>query len=202
MASPITYYLHTFKTEVYALFYALPFIEVCLGITLLVPRLRKFAVWIVIPLKLGFLLLLGPVGHNINTVIWPWIIALMLIVWLVSIDPPSSTIRLPYKYAPLQILLILTVCALPALKYTGFYPKGFAFELYSGTNTVYDRPLEASRCRIPAQADAFVYLYEGKYRIKMYDFSMSELNLPPNADPYYLKRFDETLQNEWCSGKQ
>jgi hypothetical protein len=200
LASPVTEYLWQYKTWIHTIMYAAPFLEIGIGALLLLPPLRKYAVVGAILLHFVILALLGPAGLDSNRVIWPWNITLILVVWLVGGENITSQIQTPFKVNAGQCILIALACLLPALRFTEVYPKYLAFELYSGTNTVYDRPFSAANCQIPVAADPYVYRHEGKLWIKAYDWSMAETNVPPCPDKYCLEKFDEALRRKWCLG--
>jgi len=57
---------------------ASPFVEAGLGLALLIRPLRHAAVFGLIVMHALLLFCLGPLGHNWNTVVWPWNIAMAL----------------------------------------------------------------------------------------------------------------------------
>jgi hypothetical protein len=61
---------------------AAPFIEMGIGVALWVPRLRLTALIAAIAVHGYSLLVLGPLGHNYNWVVWPWNVAMPLLLWV------------------------------------------------------------------------------------------------------------------------
>ena len=61
---------------------AAPFIEMGIGILLWMPRLRRWAIAAAILVHGYSLLVLGPLGHNYNWVVWPWNLAMPLLLWV------------------------------------------------------------------------------------------------------------------------
>jgi hypothetical protein len=77
-----------------------PFVEIGIGVGLWLSLFRRAAMGAVVVLHLTALLLLGPLGHNYDTVIWPWnlaMIALTLVLftsdgfWQKSTPDAAST---------------------------------------------------------------------------------------------------------------
>ncbi len=64
------------------LVYCAPFIEMFIGVAVWVPRLRLAALGAAIAVHGYSLLVLGPLGHNYNWVVWPWNIAMPVLLWV------------------------------------------------------------------------------------------------------------------------
>jgi hypothetical protein len=58
-----------------------PFIEIAIAIFLWAPRLRRLAIVATVILHGVSLILLSPLGHNYNWVVWPWNLAMIALVW-------------------------------------------------------------------------------------------------------------------------
>lgn len=199
LASPITTYLWPYKQWFFYIFYATPALEIAIGLMLVINPLRKY-VWIPAGiLHIGILLLLGPLGLNVNAVIWPWNVVLLIVLIVISFDREKTVVQVPFKFNALQIGLLGIVWFAPLLNYAGIYPKGWAFELYSGRNTVYDRAIHGIECKVPPETDPYVYVYNGKLWLRVYDICMTDTQLPPVADEYFLKRLDKEIARKWCA---
>lgn len=79
--SPFT---NTFPSSITVLFPLLgiliPIIEIWIGIGLFINRSRNFSILLSVLMMVFVLLMLGPFGHNWNSVIWPWNIAMPALV--------------------------------------------------------------------------------------------------------------------------
>ena len=60
-----------FKPES-SLAYAIPFIELLMGIGLIFSQTRKLSVINIIAMHIFILYSIGPFGHNWNSIVWPW----------------------------------------------------------------------------------------------------------------------------------
>lgn len=59
-----------------------PFVELGIGLALWSPRLRRAALIAAIVVHGGALVLLGPLGHDYNWVVWPWNLAMPALLWV------------------------------------------------------------------------------------------------------------------------
>jgi hypothetical protein len=78
---------------------ASPFIEIAIALALWIPGARRPAIAVVALLHLGALLFLGPFARNYNTVVWPWNLAMIGLIWILfstaRFFPRPATISLP-----------------------------------------------------------------------------------------------------------
>src|SRR5262249_20231145 len=87
-----------------------PFVEPGLGLSLLVPRLRPLAVGGAVAMHLLLLLDLGPFGHNYNSIVWPWNVAMATLVVVLFRRTPAVTARSvlwPARSAYARVVLVL-----------------------------------------------------------------------------------------------
>ena len=111
--------------------YALPLIEMLVGIGLLFNRTRKPAVLVLIIMHLLILCILGPVGLNMNIVVWPWNILMPALLYLLFYKEQ-------FQFIPLHLLkrfswlVILCWWILPWLQLGGYWDKYLSSVLYSG----------------------------------------------------------------------
>jgi len=115
--------------------YAVPFIEMALGILFLFKYTRNWACVGTVFMHLVILLCIGPFGNNWNMVVWPWNIGMMLIVWLLFYKVEweinwRDIISGKRKYVVLVFCFLLYVA--PALNLVGLWDNYLSFSLYSG----------------------------------------------------------------------
>jgi hypothetical protein len=165
--------------------FLLPFAEIFVGVGLFFKQTRKTAMWAAIGIHFLALLILSPLGHNNNMVIWPWNIILPAIVFLLFYkDQESFTLRnlLTGKTAKLIVFL---AWILPALHVFNLWPAYLSFNLYSGNtnngvlyisdnikdllpeeispsvrfnNTIQIKEWSANELKVPAYPEKQVYL--------------------------------------------
>jgi hypothetical protein len=113
--------------------FLVPFLEVFLGIGILFKKLRFPSLIIATLIHLFSLFVVGPLGHNVNTVIWPWNIAMILFIWLIFFrqDYYFKNILHIWRLRSVSLLILLTVF-LPFLHLFNLWPANLSFNLYSG----------------------------------------------------------------------
>jgi hypothetical protein len=139
-----------------------PITEIAIGVALWVRPLRRAALGAVLVVHLAAVLFLGPLGHNFNWVVWPWNLAMIVLVWVLFAADTfwqarddgsgrhSSHVKEPkarraaalgpgitQTFAELRRSKTATVVValfsfLPILSYAGWWDSYFSFALYSG----------------------------------------------------------------------
>ncbi|MFN3409831.1 MAG: hypothetical protein ACK45B_12595 [Limisphaerales bacterium] len=83
--------------------WAAPFTEIAFAVGLWVPRLRLATLVALTALHGCALLLLGPLGHGYNWVVWPWNLAMIALAWtLFATRAPRSETEAPTATAPVE----------------------------------------------------------------------------------------------------
>ena len=111
----------------------IPIMETLLAIGLLSRRFHKFAVLGIFAMHLLILWMIGPLGSDFNHVVWPWNVAMMVVVftlfWRVPVNHPRRMSPLGSKPVHKIVFVLCTVC--PALSYAGWWPGYLSFRMYS-----------------------------------------------------------------------
>lgn len=115
-----------------------PVVEVLMAIGLWMPRLRRAAIVIILVVHAVALLILGPLGHNQNLVVWPWNLAMVAFVLILF-----PAVRLAGAWRDLRrsvaaVVITALVSLLPVLSYFGCWDSYFSFALYSGNTAKSD----------------------------------------------------------------
>ncbi len=116
--------------------YFIPYLEIAIGIGLLIKPVRFIAITLVIVLHLAILILMGPFGNNYNAVIWPWnLIMIVLVLLLFSGNPMERrfTFSLLFKI-PVFYLMMGLFWILPAFNLRNHWETYLSFSLFSGNN--------------------------------------------------------------------
>src|SRR5262249_15564094 len=97
-----------------------PVTESVLGLALLLPACRGLGVVLALGMHATILVCLGPAGHNWNTVVWPWNLALpactMVLFWR---TPEVSTLSILWPGRSVYHGAVLVLFAvMPALSFT------------------------------------------------------------------------------------
>jgi hypothetical protein len=157
--------------------YAVPVIETAIGLGLLVRPLRKPAVIAAILMHAFILFSLGPWGHDWNSVIWPWNLAMvafdLILFWRAPDNPSFLAVVKPGGSAYRAVVLVL-FAFMPALNFVGLWDSYLSASLYSGSTE-----------------DGFVYTTDGSsevYRSGIFDKAMDEMNVPVYPEVRVYKR--------------
>jgi predicted DCC family thiol-disulfide oxidoreductase YuxK/uncharacterized membrane protein YphA (DoxX/SURF4 family) len=135
MLQPVTDHLpHSWHDPLVALGVGVPILELGLGALLITGRLQRLAVWLAVAMHAGILLLIGPLGHGWNMVVWPWNIAMALLVVILCWRPlPAARWREFTKRARAAAAGVLVLfCLMPALSLVGLWDSYLSSALYSG----------------------------------------------------------------------
>lgn len=153
-----------------------PFIEILIGIGLMTKRF-KFAAGIAgISMHTGILILLGPWGHNWNSVVWPWNLAMMgIIIILMKSDPAPSLFTSLSQTKKISLGIILTiVCIFPVFNFINKWDSYLSASLYSGTPST-----------------AIIMIDNQPYNFVQASFD--ELNVPPYPEPRIYRTIAKNL---------
>lgn len=112
--------------------YLIPLIEMLAGMLLLFKISQRFAGLLLIAMHVFILLLLGPLGLNINGVVWPWNILLAILVYHLFIKRPQSVFKGNMQYRPAFVLVVLVWMLIPWLSMLGLWDKYLSSVLYGG----------------------------------------------------------------------
>ncbi len=173
----------TFINSIKPLGYVIPLTEICIGIFLCFPKLRNAAVYMAIASHLFILGYLSPLGINSNSIVFPWNVAMIVIVFILfykTTDKLELKQKLKHNFR-IPVIIILT-WILPALNFFGLWDNYLSFSLYADKGDEYyiviaegqlnkiDKDL--SQYYLPADG------LQGGQIINLGKWSMQELNVP------------------------
>jgi len=179
--------------------WAAPFIEIALAVGLWIPQARRLTL-VGLTLLHGFaLLLLGPLGHDYNWVVWPWNLAMIALAWTLFADDPAA--RAPLTISGTMTALRRSSVALvftglfgllPALSFIGRWDSSFSFALYSESQAaanVFVTPAFAERLPphlrryLRAYDVAFDPQHQGSLLFEFQRWCYDDLRVPAFAEP-------------------
>ena len=164
--------------------YAIPVTEAAIGLGLLVRPLRNPAVVAAILMHAFILFSLGPWGHDWNSVVWPWNVAMVafdLILFWRAPDNPSFLAVLRPEGSAFRVVLLVLFAFMPVLNFVGVWDSYLSASLYSGSTE-----------------DAYVYTRDGSSRTfgtSIFDRAMTEMNVPAYPEERVYKR---VFAEMWC----
>ena len=172
-----------------------PAVEIFIGVALWIPRLRRGAIALTIAVHAVALLVLGPLGHKYNAVVWPWNLA--MVAFVVVLFPPvslgESWRQLHRSFA--GTVMVALVVLLPLLSYSGRWDSYFSFALYSGNTATADLFITPALVeRLPPELKPFAHplhrdvvaanpALNGLWIFDLQSWAQAELGVPPVPEP-------------------
>ncbi|MBN8693693.1 MAG: hypothetical protein J0L69_10885 [Bacteroidetes bacterium] len=116
--------------------YVIPFYEIALGLMLLIKPIRYIAIPMTICLHLAIVILMGPLGNNYNSVVWPWnIFMILLVILLFSGKTTERYFAISHLFKlPVFYLVLVLFWIMPAFNLFNKWETYLSFSLYSGNN--------------------------------------------------------------------
>jgi hypothetical protein len=170
-----------------------PFVEAGIGIGLMVRPLRYLAVVAALTMHSVLLYALGPLGHDWNSIVWPWNIAMMTFVVVLfcrSRHISLGAIVWPREFLFARVTLLL-FGIMPLASFLGLWDAYLSAALYSG-NTLEARIYISAAVydKLPREAQAHSWersfqdenepdVESWPYEVDLLSWSIAELNVPP-----------------------
>jgi hypothetical protein len=167
---------------------AVPFVESGIGV-LLLTRLRNAGVVLALCMHAFILFAIGPLGQEVNTVVWPWNVAMMGSTILLFWRTERFTIKdvvIP-SASPFHAAVLLLFGVMPLFSFFGLWDSYLSASLYSGNTkegVLYvseDIGRELSG-EVPDRA-----LRSDGNTLDIFAWSMEELNVPPYPETRIYK---------------
>lgn len=181
----------------------IPFVEALLGVGLLVRPLRPWAAAGAVAMHLFILWSIGPFfgGHHWNTVVWPWNVAMIVLVPMLFLRTPAGRFRqLLWPAGAFAKVVLILVGVMPALSFHEIWDKYLSAALYSGNtlNAMLEIPTSI-RDSLPADiADICEPAGEpGRWQLDYLAWTMADLNVPPNPARRVFRHTAAEFSRRW-----
>jgi len=112
--------------------YLFALMEAAAGIGLLFKQTRAKSAIVLIAFHLVVLWLIGPIGNNINRVVWPWSLVLILFLYLLFLRDKELIPVLEPVSIGWNKMILLFLGILPACSFAGWWDKELSANLYPG----------------------------------------------------------------------
>jgi uncharacterized membrane protein YphA (DoxX/SURF4 family) len=160
--------------------YAAPFFEIACGIGLLTPKFRRLAVAALIAMHACILLAIGPFGHNSNTVVWPWNVAMIVFLLLLFRHSAMRAGEILWDRGWFHRVVFALFALAPALSLFNLWDSYLSAALYSGNRNqgaIYMTEAVAEHLPDAAYEDT-TDEPNGIDKLLVNDWSFDELNAP------------------------
>lgn len=185
------------QNAIHYLGYTTAVAETLFAIGLFFYKTQRAAAWGMIVMHLLILYALGPLGINYNSIIWPWNILMMALLYFIFIKNPSLQVNIKSLWPGWNKIILITWGILPALNYVGLWDNYLSARLYSG-----GLPLMAICLKNPAViAELEPYLSKtgagsaricnGDAMINLQLWAMKEMNVPPYPQMRVYKQIEQ-----------
>lgn len=196
---PITNFFWQFKDELEGFFLFVPYFEIVFGASLLLPQIARFSRFGLIAMHLAILGLLGPLGLNNNTVVWPWNIQMILLLLVVFPHGFRKVEVFPIRFLiykkPINYVIGLVLIA-AGLHFASLGNAYLAFDLYSGRTAYPQISLTKNELkRIPKSIDRFTYAEGDSIYVNYFLWGYETLNIPPCPAPWCDEVFEDKIIN-------
>ncbi len=177
---------------------AVAFAEAALGVGLLVEPTRDAAVVLAILMHAAILFCLGPLGHRVNRVVWPWNVAMAGFVLILFWRAPDASIGrvLAVEPGPFHAIVLVLFAVLPALSFANCWDSYLSAALYSANlkaGVIY--LTEAARAALPDGLQRYVEPDpDGRLELSLSRWSSGETGVPV----YPEVRIFKALAREVC----
>lgn len=206
LARPIVNSLHlSTPPDLTRLIGVVPILEILMGVGLLLPYARLIAVVGVIGMHGVILCSIGPWGRNWNTIVWPWNVAMIVLVPILFIGTGRLSARdiLIGCGRPIYATIIVIVFGiLPVFSFFGWWDLYLSASLYSGRTpavTVEFGPSVYRRLPGPVRNQCSPVDWE-RYRIDLMMWSIAEMNVPEYPEMRMYQHVAKSLA-DWTDGE-
>lgn len=166
-----------------ALGYSIGLFELVIGLCFFFPKTQNIAVCLTTLLHAAILLLL--IQDNCwNTVVYPWNIVMVGLVWVLFWN--NKTPILQYKNKPSLVLIVL-FGILPIVDFGHYWTHELSFGMYSGVameGDLYFEDAAQDSCIPEVLHGKLLYQSEEESALSLDDWAMQNLNTPPISTPY------------------
>jgi uncharacterized membrane protein YphA (DoxX/SURF4 family) len=156
-----------------------PFLEMSIGVGLLVKGYRTYAVVLAWAMHVFILLMLGPLGHNWGKGVLPWNISMMLFVFLLFWNvPPLPSLAISIKDHVIQKSILALFVVMPIFSFFNLWDSYLSATLYSGNiNSGYIWITEGLQKQLPNEVQTYVKHQGNKLYLNYFQWSYEELGV-------------------------
>jgi hypothetical protein len=177
-----------------------PVMEICTSVALFFRRTRVPAIVFCFAMHILILICIGPTGRNINQIVWPWNIFMIIFVVLLFARTESVTPGqiLKWRGASVHTLTLALFALAPILNIWNLWESNFSFFLYSGNQAagfIYMLP-ETYQKLPPAIKKGCTRKDVDQHILILNAWAMSDLNVVVYPEPRVIRKIAKKLWQE------
>lgn len=176
--------------SIIALGFFAPFIQIGFALGLLTKKFRNLALTLAIIMHVFILAMIGPLGHDWNSVVWPWTTAMIFFDLLLFAGTCEFTLRdIFWGDSIYQKVLLVMFLIMPLLSFFNAWDSYMSAALYSGNTNrgiIYiDGEIKPA---LPASIATYVYrVSTSTDALSIDEWSIGELKVPPYPEDRIYK---------------
>ena len=187
------------QNTIHYLGYATAVAEIIFAAGLFFFKTKKAAAWGMIVMHLLILYAIGPLGINYNTVVWPWNILMIILLYVVFIKNQSLQLNIGLLWQGWNKIVLLCWGVLPALNYVDLWDSYLSSRLYSGelpqmVFCLKDAGEIEELQPYLNKADTY-NLCNGEAMVNLQTWAMREMNVPPYPEMRVYKKIETDWPN-------
>ena len=196
---PITKLMPAAEYPLYLLGFAAPAIQIAFAIGLLTRRFRRLSLVLAVAMHLFILAMLGPLGDNWNSIVWPWTTAMIVFDLLLFTSRAEFSVREVFwtKGSPLHAIVLALFIVLPSLSFFNLWDSYLSAALYSGNVTEATMFVsDAGKAALPEDVRSRVkQTAPGTHELDVMFWAIDELNVTS----YPETRVYKTIAKQLCT---
>lgn len=173
-----------------------PLLEIGTSLALLFPRTRVPAIAFCFFMHLLILVCIGPGGLNINQIVWPWNLFMIIFVILLFARTDAITAKALFRWRGLSAhtLILFLFLVAPILNIWSLWDSNFSFFLYSGNQAagyIYMQPESVDR--LPTDVRRLCSERLGQYILTLNAWAMKDMNVVVYPEPRVIKKIAKKI---------
>lgn len=127
--------LENYLKDHHVLAYCIALLELLIGIGLIFKKTRQIVFYAAVAMHVFILIILSPIGHNWNQVVWPWNICMIGLLYLLFYKKNNAIFENPIaetrSFLPFSIILLF-FGIMPIFNFFDAWDEQLSFKMYSG----------------------------------------------------------------------
>jgi hypothetical protein len=170
-----------------------PLVEISIGVGLLTRRFRNAAVLLTFALHAFILFTIGPLGHDFNTVVWPWNVAALSATVLLFWKTPNVSFGGIFRGGLYNKLVILLFLIMPVFHFANLWDSFLSATLYSGhTKRAFIYVSDVNRESLPPEVQRS-FEKGNDNDVELIGWTFDELNTPVFPENRVFRNANRTI---------